>query len=89
MAGQPTLRLQLKVIPGATRPGIDWFGDKLKVKVNAPPEKGRANAAVCALLATALDLPLSAVRIVAGEHQPLKTVELTGLTLADVRQRIS
>jgi hypothetical protein len=89
MPAQPPLRLQLKVIPGATRPGVEWFGDKLKVKVNAPPEKGRANIAVCELLASALKLPISAVRIVAGEHQPLKTVELNGLTLADVRMKIS
>ena len=88
MPAQLTLRLQLKVIAGASRPGVEWFGDKLKVKVSAAPEKGRANSAVCALLASTLNLPISTVRIVAGEHQPLKTVELTGLTLADVQQRI-
>jgi len=88
MPALPPLRLQLKVIPGATRPGVEWFGDKLKVKVSAPPEKGRANSAVCALLASTLKLPISAVRIVAGEHQQLKKVELSGLTLADVQQRI-
>jgi len=89
MTAHPPLRLRLKVIPGATRPGVEWFGDKLKVKVNAPPEKGQANAAVCKLLAVTLGLPASAVRIVAGEHQPLKTVELAGLTVTDVQQRLS
>jgi uncharacterized protein YggU (UPF0235/DUF167 family) len=89
MPAQLTLRLQLKVIAGASRPSVEWFGDKLKVKVNAAPEKGRANVAVCALLASTLKLPISAVRIVAGEQQALKTVELSGLTLADVRMKIS
>jgi uncharacterized protein YggU (UPF0235/DUF167 family) len=89
MPAQLTLRLQLKVIAGASRPGVEWFGEKLKVKVNAAPEKGRANVAVCALLASTLKLPISAVRIVAGEQQALKTVELSGLTLADVRMKIS
>jgi uncharacterized protein YggU (UPF0235/DUF167 family) len=82
------LRVQLKVIPGASREGIAWYGEMLKVKVRVAPEKGRANAAVEALLAAQLGLPASAVHIVAGHSNPLKTVELEGITAAELRQRI-
>jgi uncharacterized protein YggU (UPF0235/DUF167 family) len=50
-------RLILKVVPGSSREEIvGWLGDSLKVKVKAPPETGRANEAVIALLADRLGL---------------------------------
>jgi len=71
------LRLQVKVIPGASREGVaGWVGDRLKLRVTAPPEKGRANAAVVDLLAAALGVPRARVRIAAGGGTPLKTVEV-------------
>ena len=45
-------RLSLKFVPGSSRDEIvGWLGDSLKVKLKAPPEKGRANETVIALLA--------------------------------------
>ena len=71
------MRLQLKVVPKSSRDRIaGWLGDRLKVQVGAPPERGKANAAVVALLADVLQLPRTAVRIVSGEGSPLKTVEI-------------
>jgi uncharacterized protein YggU (UPF0235/DUF167 family) len=70
------MRLRIKVVPGARSEGCEWLGDLLKVKVRAPPEKGRANAAVEELLARRLALPPSSVRIVAGFGSSLKTVEI-------------
>ena len=50
----------------------------LKVKVAAVPEKGKANAAAVALLAKALGVPKSAIRLVAGETARSKVVEIAG-----------
>ncbi len=46
----------------------------LKARVAVPPEDGKANAALIALLANALDVPKSAIRIVAGETARLKSI---------------
>ena len=48
----------------------------LKARVSVPPEDGKANAALIALLAKALGLPKSAIRIVAGETARLKTIAI-------------
>ena len=69
------LTLKLKVVPGASRDAIvGWMGDRLKMAVTAPPEKGRANAAVVKLLARALGVRRTDLRITAGETSAAKTV---------------
>ena len=50
-----TARLRVKVVPGSSRDGIvGRLGDALKIKVTAPPKKGKANEAVVELLAAAV-----------------------------------
>jgi len=58
--------------------GPDRDGPVLKVAVNAPPEDGKANAAVIALLAEAFDVAKAAVSVVAGATDRRKLVEILG-----------
>jgi uncharacterized protein (TIGR00251 family) len=82
--GPRGLTLALRVQPNAGRDrnlGLvtDAAGSvALKVKVAAPAEDGRANAAVLALLAKALGLPKSALSLVRGERDRSKVVALAG-----------
>jgi uncharacterized protein YggU (UPF0235/DUF167 family) len=72
-------RIQLKVVPKASADRIvGWIGERLKIQVRAAPERGKANAAVRELLAKALGLGRSSLRITAGETSALKTVEVDG-----------
>lgn len=83
------MKLRIKVVPGAARSEIaGWLGDTLKVRVNAPPERGRANTAVIELLAEALDLPSDAVTITAGASAARKIVEITGRPDAELRRQL-
>lgn len=78
------IRLRLKVQPKARRNRIDaWVpdgdgGSVLKVAVNAPPENGKANAAMIALLAAAFGVAKSAVSVVSGATDRRKLVEIRG-----------
>ena len=81
--------LDLKVSPKASRNAITGFmGEVLKVSVTAAPERGKANAAVEELLAQALALPLSAVKVVGGHTSKTKRIEVAGLSDVALRQRL-
>ncbi len=84
-----TVSLPVKAVPRAARDEIvGWLDGHLKVKVAAPPQDGKANAAIEALLAAALGVRKSAVRIVAGHGAARKRVEIEGLTPAEVERRL-
>ena len=83
------VRLPVKVVPGASRDGITgWLGDALKVRVSAPPERGKANAAVERLIADALGVASKGLRVVSGQASPRKIVEVCGLSEAEVLDRL-
>ena len=50
----------------------------LLARVRSAPEDGRANEALCALLAAKLDAPVSRVRLAAGAKSRLKQVAVGG-----------
>jgi len=71
------MRLALKIVPKASRDRVvGWVGDRLKLQVQAPPERGRANDAATSLLAETLGLPRDGVRIVAGLGSPQKLAQI-------------
>ena len=61
----------------------------LKVRVTAPPTNGEANQAVIRLLARTLKVPPSGIRIVRGRTSRQKTLEVEGLSVDEIRQRLS
>jgi uncharacterized protein (TIGR00251 family) len=78
------VRARLRVQPRARRNHVGGLaaeadgGAALKVAVTAPPEDGKANAAVVALLAEAWKLPKSSLTVVAGVAARRKTIHLQG-----------
>ena len=83
-------RLRVKIRPGGKMDSIGGpHGGALKLTVTTPPERGRANAAVCALLARRLNLPVSAVTVALGHTSPSKTIHIEGLRAAALIARLS
>ena len=76
------MKISIKVIPNAKQNEIaeDWFDDAgariLKIRVNQPPEDGKANKAAIELLAKYLKVKKSAVSIISGETSRNKIVEI-------------
>lgn len=82
--------ISVKVVPGASRSRVAGpHGNVLRVQVAAPPERGRANEALCELLAEALGVPRRNVSVVRGTTSPAKTVRVAGLTADEARRRLA
>jgi uncharacterized protein (TIGR00251 family) len=81
--------IEVKVSPGSSRDAVRGeSGGRLKVAVTAPPERGRANAAVAKLLAKELGLPRSSVELVSGERSREKTFLVRGVGPRGVIERL-
>ena len=81
--------LLLKVSPGSAKEGLrGLLGDRLKLAVRTPPEKGRANRSVTGLLEAVLELPRRSVTITAGATSSAKTALVRGVTADELRTRI-
>jgi len=84
-----TTRLALRVSPGARTSGlVGRHGEAWKVRVAAPPEDGRANAAVVQLLAETLGVPARTISVVSGHGARDKLVELAGIAPDEIDRRL-
>jgi uncharacterized protein len=82
-------RLQVKITPGASRTKIlGPHGNCLKIAVNAPPEKGKANHALIEFLAEVLGVPRSRIALQSGMTSPRKTLFVQRVTPAECLSRL-
>jgi hypothetical protein len=73
--------INVRVHPGARRNAITGTHDgALKISLTTPPTDGRANAALIAFLAEALNIPRAHITLVTGATSRSKTLHLEGLT---------
>jgi uncharacterized protein (TIGR00251 family) len=71
------IHLDIKAIPGASRTELAGIKDgKLRVRLAAAPEKGRANAALCEFIAGVLGCPKRELQITNGEKGRNKTIAI-------------
>jgi len=79
----------VRVIPRAARDAIQGeHAGALKVRLTAPPSGGKANESLRRLLAGRLNVPLSAVKIIAGETSRTKRLAVAGVTGAQLNALI-
>jgi uncharacterized protein (TIGR00251 family) len=71
------LLLSVKAFPGASRSECAGVKDgRLRVRIAAAPEGGKANGELCAFLAKTLGCPKRDIRLHTGEKSRLKTLVL-------------
>lgn len=76
-AATSRLTLQIHAQPGARTTGAAGLhGDTLKMRIAAPATDDKANAALLAWLAEALDLPRGTLKIKTGATSRRKVVEI-------------
>ena len=82
--------LRLKITPNAPANAVLGETDGvIRLKLQAPAVKGKANAALVAFLAETLRVPKGAVRLLkGGRTNRLKQVEVQGLDSAEACRRL-
>lgn len=78
-----------KIVPGSSKTAVaGLLGSALKVKVAAPPEKGKANHCLVAFLAKRLGVRKQAVMIVSGQTNPVKQIQVAGISAQTLLEKL-
>jgi uncharacterized protein (TIGR00251 family) len=79
LATEKPFSFRVKAIPRSARTEVagKLADGTIKIKVAAVPDKGRANAELCAFLAREFGVPQNRVEIIAGQTSPLKVVRVS------------
>lgn len=86
-AGDDGAVIRVWVVPGASRSEITGrYGDRIKVRVSAPPEAGLANKEVSRLLAERLGAP---VELRSGTTGREKVFLARGVDAGDARAKLT
>lgn len=83
------MKLCVKVVPNSSQTRIaGWLGEELKVRIQAPPEDGRVNKALCRFLEEGLRLPSGSVAVIGGHSSPRKILEISGIDSTGFHERV-
>jgi hypothetical protein len=83
------VRLAIRVQPRAARSEVAGLhGDRIRIRLAAPPVGGAANDALVRFLAEVLGVPARAVTITGGLASRSKTVLATGVGPAEAAARL-
>ena len=90
MSAAEEARISVRVHPGAARSEIAGFTDGvLRVRVAAPPVRGKANNELIALLSRALGVDKGRINIVLGHTSRSKLVAVVGLSREEAVKRLA
>jgi uncharacterized protein (TIGR00251 family) len=80
-----------KVVPGSSGPTriCGLLGGMLKVKVSAPPEKGKANHCLVKFVARRLGVKNNAVSIISGATGSVKRLQVVGISAETLLEKLN
>ena len=83
------VRVSLRVQPNAPRNEVVCFSEGvLRIKIAAPPVKGKANQELVGFLSKELGLGKSSLTIIKGYQSRNKVITVSGLSLEEVMRRL-
>ena len=68
--------IHVKVIPNSLKPSVNKRGEKLKVKVDAPRKKFKANERLIEILAEYFGVKKTKIKIIRGWKSENKIIEI-------------
>jgi uncharacterized protein (TIGR00251 family) len=83
------LFLKVKILPGSAKNSIvGWENDVLKIKIHAPPEKGKANKELISFLSEILSLAKQDIFLIQGLTSKIKTLSIQNITQDDLSRKV-
>lgn len=83
-------QIEVRLTPRSGRDELVGFdGRTLRARVSAPPVDGRANRALCRLIAKRAGVPQSRVSVVRGDRARVKLVRVEGVGAAELRAALA
>jgi uncharacterized protein len=83
------LLVSVRVTPRASRDDVALEGNRLHIRLHAPPVEGAANTALVALLAKRLSVPRRSVSLERGETSREKVLAIAGLSADEFWKRLA
>ena len=72
-----TENIRLYIRPGAAETRVEGtYQDRIKIRISAPPEKGRANKELIKFIAGILSIPKSRISIASGKTSNYKEIQI-------------
>ncbi|MGC8786539.1 MAG: DUF167 domain-containing protein [Anaerolineae bacterium] len=88
--GKRGITLAVHVVPRAAKNEIVGIhGNALRIRLNAPPVEGAANAALLAFLAQVLEIPPRQIELISGHTSKHKILAISGLTKGQILQKLT
>jgi uncharacterized protein (TIGR00251 family) len=79
-----------KIVPAGSQTCLcGLLGGMLKIKVSAPPEKGKANKCLLEFLAKKLGVKKTGVSIISGRNSKVKSVQVLGISAQTLREKLN
>lgn len=79
-----------KIVPGSSKTSIcGLLGNMLKIKIAAPPEKGKANQQLVEFLAKKLGVKKQAVSVISGQTNPVKEIHICGMSDEELIEKLN
>lgn len=93
---EPTIRedndgviFSAKIVPASSRTAIAGLLDGMvKIKVAAPPERGKANQLLLSFLAKQLGVKIKSLRIISGQSSPIKQIKIAGVSTETLQEKL-
>ncbi len=81
--------ITVKIVPGSSRTeATGMYGQMYKIKIAAPPEKGKANKMLINFLAEQFGIKKNTIQIKSGQTSAVKQILLQGVTTQDVQTQL-
>jgi uncharacterized protein len=85
-----TAKISVKVMPNAGKNEISGLtGDVWRIKIAAPPDKGKANKELIEFLSKILEISKDSLTLIKGHTSHNKIIAIYGLTISSVNSRLS